>query len=616
MDNVIEIVVRTKDESSPGFASAEKSAKGFGGTLADIGKTAAGFLSANLFEGLTTKALDFFNQSTAAASDQNEALSKSQAVWGEQAATIEKWATSSAKDFGMAKTEALDLYSAFGNMFKQLGIGADRALDMSSGMQAMAADMASFHNADISDVIESQQAAFRGEYDSIQRFLPTLNAAAVQQEALAETHKKSTDELTDGEKAQATYMLMMKGMGDATGDFERTSEGAANKQRIAKAEMANMTAEIGQKLLPVQVKLTEAKLAFAKVLTEKVVPQIEKIVKWFQQHKGVALALAGVVGGILVAAFVAWGVSVISATWPIIAIGAAIAALVAGVIYAYTHWETFRNAVDAVARWLVDKLWPALQKIWDVILNDVVPVVGNVIEWLVKFQLQVFQIEAAIVRFVINAVGFFWRLAADIYGAISGVISTLWGWATSAYNVGVTIIGFLGDVVGFVASLPGKLAAAAGNLWGWLTQGLTDAANWVLEKIEGMINGIIGAFNRLPGPDISKVGLPRIGGAPGSGTARGMTNPRAGGMASGGLGGGLMWVGENGPELARLGPGSHVYGAGESARMSGQGGGAGGGPQLIQVQLVVDGRVLAEVIRPVIQKDYGGDVQAALGWSI
>jgi hypothetical protein len=85
------------------------------------------------------------------------------------------------------------------------------------------------------------------------------------------------------------------------------------------------------------------------------------------------------------------------------------------------------------------------------------------------------------------------------------------------------------------------------------------------------------------------------------------------GAASGGARGGLTWVGEQGPELARLPYGSTVYPAGQSRQMAM----AGGGGQPIQVNLVLDNRVVARALidplRGEIKNISGGDVQKALG---
>lgn len=185
-----------------------------------------------------------------AASDLNEVASKSRTVFGSAADSVEAFAES-AQNIGLSKRAALEAASGFGNLFDQVGFASGAAATMSTRMTALAADFASFHNADITQVLEAQSAAFRGEYDSIQRFVPTLTAAAVQQRALADTGKDSAASLTAGEKAAATYALIIEGAGQATGDFARTSDSAANQQRQFTAAVENMRAELGQAALPV-----------------------------------------------------------------------------------------------------------------------------------------------------------------------------------------------------------------------------------------------------------------------------------------------------------------------------------------------------------------------------
>jgi hypothetical protein len=195
-----------------------------------------------------------------ASSDLGESLNKSNAVFKESGAEIQRWASGAAKSFGQSKTQALDAAGAFGNMFSQLGVGSQEAAKMSMGITELASDFASFHNADITEVLTAQQAAFRGEYDALQRFLPLINAASVEQEAMAKTGKANAKELTAQEKALAVYRLMLKGAGEAQGDFKRTAEGAANQQRILKATQEDLAASMGAKLLPVQIAVNKALL--------------------------------------------------------------------------------------------------------------------------------------------------------------------------------------------------------------------------------------------------------------------------------------------------------------------------------------------------------------------
>ena len=57
--------------------------------------------------------------------------------------------------------------------------------------------------------------------------------------------------MTDHARALATQALILKDTEDAHGDFGRTSDSLANKQRILKAQYEEATAALGEKLIPV-----------------------------------------------------------------------------------------------------------------------------------------------------------------------------------------------------------------------------------------------------------------------------------------------------------------------------------------------------------------------------
>ncbi|MFF4356908.1 phage tail tape measure protein [Streptomyces sp. NPDC001604] len=88
-----------------------------------------------------------------------------------------------------------------------------------------------------------------------------------------------------------------------------------------------------------------------------------------------------------------------------------------------------------------------------------------------------------------------------------------------------------------------------------------------------------------------------------------------GAAASGGVRGGLTWVGEYEPELLELPVGSRVHSGPDSRRMAASAGGGGG--RVVQVNLVLDGktvaRALIDPLRGEIRHINGGDVQGALG---
>ena len=83
-------------------------------------------------------------------------------------------------------------------------------------------------------------------------------------------------------------------------------------------------------------------------ILEKLMTVITKTIDWFKQHREVALALAAVVGTLLVGAIVAAGVAFVAALSPVILMTAALAALAVGVAYCWNHFRTFRSIVEAV----------------------------------------------------------------------------------------------------------------------------------------------------------------------------------------------------------------------------------------------------------------------------
>lgn len=193
-----------------------------------------------------------------AAGDLGESTSKASTTFGNSFKAIEGWADGAADSMGQSKKEALDNASAFGLLGKSAGLGGKELEKFSTGLTELATDFASFHNTSVPEAAEALQSAFRGEFDSLQRYIPQINAAAVQQEALAMGLANSTSELTAQDKIVATQAFVMKNAGDAVGDFARTSESAANQQRKLKAEFANLAAETGEKLLPTMSKVLSA----------------------------------------------------------------------------------------------------------------------------------------------------------------------------------------------------------------------------------------------------------------------------------------------------------------------------------------------------------------------
>lgn len=293
------------DDLKRGLSEGERQVDSWGSVVSGA-LMGAGMAAFNMLAGAASAAVGYVGDSLSAASDLGETISKVDALFGESAGGILEWAESSATAMGLPKQAALDAVGTIGNLFMQLGAGSDQAASVGQGMVQLSADLASFHNVAGGSpaVLDAMTAAFRGEYDALQRYIPTINAAAVEQQALAMTGKASASELTNLEKALAVQAIMMRDAGTAVGDFARTSDGAANQQRILEANMANLKATLGTGLLPVwgalisalnqlvqavmppvtafiETRLVPAMNAIAAVIQRYVQPVIQTLITWF-----------------------------------------------------------------------------------------------------------------------------------------------------------------------------------------------------------------------------------------------------------------------------------------------------------------------------------------------
>jgi hypothetical protein len=365
--------------------------KSFGTKATDLGKKMSTFVTLPV---LAAGAASF-----KMAGDFNESFSKMNTVFGTSGKEIDAWSKNAATSMGLSRKEAIDATGTFGNMFTQLGIGQAPAAAMSQSMVQLAADLGSFHNADITAVIDAQSSAFRGEYDALQKYIPTINAATVEQRALEMTGKATTKELTAQEKALAVQKLMMEGAGAATGDFARTSDGAANKQRILTAEFKDAATEMGVNLMPAGQKV----IGMLSGLTEK----FGGLSSGAQTAILVVVGLTAAIGPLIGMIGALSTAMAFLAANPVVAAILAFAAMAAATYALYQKSEDFRASIDYMGRTIVG----TFQGMWRV----VEPIINA--------------FKAALDR-LSGPLGSVLGAAGKLGGAVGGIVSRIPGFQT------------------------------------------------------------------------------------------------------------------------------------------------------------------------------------------
>jgi hypothetical protein len=411
-------------------------------------------------------AIDFAKDAIKSASNLAETMNKTEVVFGENAAAITRWSKTSATAMGLSQQEALEAASSFQTLFTQVGIGAADAEKMSTGIVQISSDLASFHNvaggaAHVTDLIS---AAMRGEYDSLQKLIPTINYTAVSQKAMAMTGKTNAKELTNAEKAAATYALVLEGAGPAAGDFARTSGGMANQQRIAAAQFENTKAALGQALLPTLTKVMQ-------FINTTVIPAFQ----WLSRNN-LVIPILGLTAAV-------WALNAALAANPVVLITIAVIAFIAAIALLWANW-------DQVWTWIMEhKAYAAILAFLFPIAAQIVALVG-VVRW---FAANWDAIWGAVKGATAAVVSFFQDRFGFLGAYFAGVVA-LWRGYFQAIAAAFRII--MDAATAVYDWVKGKFDALAGAI-STVLGGISTTVGRIVNAIKGPINGVIRAWNRL-----------------------------------------------------------------------------------------------------------------------
>lgn len=372
---VAEIVAKIRAEGANQVVGemrkGEQATTGFTKKIGGLGRSLTGTaaLSAASFVGITGPVLGFFGKTIDSASDLNESTSAVKTVFGDAAGTILNFSKTSATSLGLSKNATLGAAGALGAMYKGLGFTNKEMANFSKETIGASSDLASFYNKDPSEVLNNIRSGLVGEFEPLRQYGIMLSAASVEQRALAMTGKATAAELTEGEKVMARQALIMEGLGAAAGDFGRTQGGLANQTRIFKAQLADLSASLGQVLLPIALKVTGGLVKFMSILNalsptaQKIVVVIGLVAAAIGPLLIVVSSLIGAFGTVT-ALFAAADVAAGTAAGPLAVllgpIGLIIAALVGLGIAYKTNFLGFADAVDYVAGKVVSGLRPVI----------------------------------------------------------------------------------------------------------------------------------------------------------------------------------------------------------------------------------------------------------------
>lgn len=184
------------------------------------------------------------------ASDLAEVQNVVDVTFGESANEINEWSKTALKAYGLNELSAKKYVGTMGAMLTSTGIANDKIAEMSKTMVALAGDMASFYNLNSQEAFDKIRAGISGETEPLKALGINMSDANLEAFALSQNMEKVWKDMTYAEKTMVRYKYLLSVTKNAQGDFTRTADQFANRQRVFTESLNQTLALFASNLLP------------------------------------------------------------------------------------------------------------------------------------------------------------------------------------------------------------------------------------------------------------------------------------------------------------------------------------------------------------------------------
>lgn len=229
---------RAFNSVSASSAKLSKSLKGMQNNFSNLLKSILPFIGLHQLFSFGKQAIETF-------SDLSEVQNVVEQGFAGMTSKIEDFAKVSVRSYGMSELAAKSAAGTFSVMGKSLGLVPEKATDMAVSLTALTADMASFYNVSQDVAKTALQSIYTSETETLKRFGVVMTEANLQQFAYAQGIQKSIKNMTQAEKVQLRYAYVMQSTSAVQGDFARTSGSWANQVRILSEQFKQLAGIVG-----------------------------------------------------------------------------------------------------------------------------------------------------------------------------------------------------------------------------------------------------------------------------------------------------------------------------------------------------------------------------------
>lgn len=173
-------------------------------------------------------------------------------VFSEHAESMRKAAATAYKDMGLSESDYLAKANKMGALLKGSGFDTGYASAMSQQVMQRASDVASIMGVDVKDAMEAVAGAAKGNFTMMDNLGVAMNDTTLQ----AYAQEKGLGKLeTTQQKVSAAMQMFLDKTEYAAGNYARENDTFSGSLTTAKAQLENMTADLGTQLLPTATSL-------------------------------------------------------------------------------------------------------------------------------------------------------------------------------------------------------------------------------------------------------------------------------------------------------------------------------------------------------------------------
>lgn len=524
---------------SESMDKAGEKMKAVGGKMSSVGKT--------LSAAVTLPIVGIGTAATKMAMDAVESENLFEVAMGSMVGEARKWSEETSKALGLNAYDVRKNVSTYNAMLTSMGLTSDESLKMSQGLTQLSYDMASFYNLQPEEAFEKLKAGISGEAEPLKALGILVNDATIKNYAYVNGIAKQGEALTEAQKVQARYGVILEGTKNAQGDLERTMDSPTNKIRVMKEQVKQLAIQFGQILIPILEKV----ISVVKPLLDKflglskeqqqmivtigliaaavgplilIVGKVITIVGSLSSMFSAASAAMAAVGG----ASTILGTVFTALTGPVTITIAAITGLIAIFISLYKNNEELRNVVNkawnevkTIISGIIEGLKSLFQifieftkQIWSKYGEDIINIVSTAFTMISTIVKNVLEVIKNTINVAINILKGNWQgawdsikvLTSSVWNNIKSIISTTLDLLKGIISVSINVIS------NTISGVWNNIKSSTTIVWNSIKNAITTPINAAKNTVKGAIDSISGFFRNLKLPEIKipKIKLPHF----------------------------------------------------------------------------------------------------------